>query len=107
MGSTKKVLRKAAAGKEENKMDDIRHVEKVFSVLETNKCGFTAFSETVPARVLFKYEGGTVDGGFSLIGSFANKETSDRILSWLRANADPAKFGCGLNQAGDISSQIS
>jgi hypothetical protein len=87
-------------------MDGRRHVEKVLSVLDTNKCGFFTPSDRVPARVLFKYESGTDEGGFSLVPSFASEEIARRILSWLRANADPEQFGCGLNQAEDVPSLI-
>jgi hypothetical protein len=86
-----------AVKKEKNKMDNRRHVEKALSVLETSKCDFLSPSERVPARVLFKYEGGSSSGGFSLISPFVSEDTGQRILSWLRMNADPEEFGCGLN----------
>lgn len=83
----------APAEREKTKMDERKHVERVMSVLETGKCGLFNPSDPVPGRVVFKYEG----GGYSLVSDFANEEVSRRILSWLRANADPDAYGCGLD----------
>ena len=86
----------AAVEKEKIKMDDRRHVERVLSVLETGRCGIFNASDRVPQRVIFRYEGGDLGGGYSLVTDFANEKASRRILTWLRANADPDAFGCGL-----------
>ena len=79
-------------------MDERKQVERVMSVVETGKCGLFKPSDTVPRRVVFRYEEGGPDGGYSLVSDFANEEDSRRILSWLRANADPDAYGCGLRQ---------
>jgi hypothetical protein len=80
-------------------MDNGRHVEKAFSVLNTKKCNFLIPSDLAPQIVLFMYERGAPDGGFKLISPLINKETGLKILSWLQANADPDEFGCGIQQA--------
>jgi hypothetical protein len=86
----------AAVKKEKIKMDNVRYVEKLFSVLDTSKCDSLNSSDRVPARVLFKYERGSCAGGFSLTSSSIGEEAGRKILSWLRANADPDQFCCGL-----------
>jgi hypothetical protein len=80
-------------------MDHGRHVEKALSVLSIHQCKFPISLEPVPKTVLFMYERGAPDGGFRLISPFVNKEAAVKILSWLRANADPDEFGCGIQQA--------
>ncbi len=80
-------------------MDNGRHVERALSVLNINKCNFPPSPELAPKTILFMYERGAPDGGFRLISPLVNKEAGLKILSWLRANADPDEFGCGIQQA--------
>lgn len=89
----------AAAEKEKGEMEERKHVERVMSVLETEKCGLFELSDLVPRKVVFRYEEGGPDGGYSLVSNFDNEEDSRRILSWLRANADPDAYGCGLRHS--------
>jgi len=80
-------------------MEHERHVEKALSVLNIHRCNFPILLEPVPKTVLFMYERGAPDGGFRLISPLVSKKAGLKILSWLRANADPDEFGCGIQQA--------
>jgi hypothetical protein len=91
--------RGSAAATKEKKMDNGRHVERALSVLTSNQCKFLIPSDPAPRTILFMYEKGAPDGGFRLISPVVSKEAGHKILSWLRANADPDEFGCGIQQA--------